>query len=380
MALWPDLESVEEELYDDQNHAIYMTDSDDSRFAAAYFHWWRPQAVEESYPKLEWLVEGILLENGINVLYGPSGHLKSFNARDLAISVALGEPWHERLTRRGTVCMVVAEGMAGMGVRLRAWRQGHNRPEHLPDNLRMMEHPIELLDTKTIAKFAKDIAGIARLYPEPVLIIIDTLGLCFGGDENLSKDMGTLMRHLDYLRRRLRATILLLHHTDKNAKAERGSGSLRNRADVMIRVTALKNGRVILKMDKRRDGKTGDEIHLDAHEEVLSDGEQSIVLRPYIAGSSSDRGAIGRNPDSGNSKDHASVKARALAKLVAFPNSPGIYEWAQACEISPTSLKRWAEGWPEVERRLDKKYVLTQRGAELVATIQATTPPTTTPP
>jgi hypothetical protein len=145
----------------------------------------------------------------------------------------------------------------------------------------MIEHPIELLDPKNVTKFARDVGELAKLYGErePVLIIIDTLGLCFGGDENSSRDMGTLVRHLDYLRRKCTATVLVLHHTDKTGKAERGSGSFRNRADTMIRVTASKSNRVTLKVDKSRDGKTGNEIHLEAQEEVLPDGESSLVFQ-----------------------------------------------------------------------------------------------------
>src|SRR5690606_13091125 len=86
------------------------------------------------------------------------------------------------------------------------------------------------------------------------LIVIDTLARSIVGvDENSAKDMGGVIKHLDQLRRATGSTILLVHHTGKDASAgARGSSALRAAMDTELEVTAA--GQLMtLKVKKQRE-------------------------------------------------------------------------------------------------------------------------------
>src|SRR5947209_1753744 len=52
-------------------------------------------------PEPQWLVNGILHEQSLGVLYGQPGTFKSFVALGLAFSVATGTAWQKRSVRSG---------------------------------------------------------------------------------------------------------------------------------------------------------------------------------------------------------------------------------------------------------------------------------------
>src|SRR6476620_11187022 len=72
-------------------------------------------------PDPQWLVNGVLPESGLAVVYGPSGVGKSFVALDLALSIATGRDWNAHKVEAGTVVYVAAEGSVGVQQRVRAW-------------------------------------------------------------------------------------------------------------------------------------------------------------------------------------------------------------------------------------------------------------------
>ncbi len=71
----------------------------------------------------------------------------------------------------------------------------------------------------------------------PELVIIDTVARAMTGyDENSTRDMGLFIRACNQVMRRLDCAVLLVHHTNKGGREERGSGALRGAADAMLRV------------------------------------------------------------------------------------------------------------------------------------------------
>src|SRR5262249_7475506 len=70
----------------------------------------------------DWLVDRLLVAGSLGLLYGPPAAGKSLLALDWACSIATGEPWLGRPVRPGPVLYVAAEGSAGLGVRVAAWR------------------------------------------------------------------------------------------------------------------------------------------------------------------------------------------------------------------------------------------------------------------
>lgn len=179
------------------------------------------------------LVEDLLDQGAMSVLYGESNTGKTFVAMDLAYHVASGRPWGGKQTERRCVVYVAAEG--GIGARKRAAAlQAKYGP--CPGFLYVLA-PVNLLDPNSdLAPLIELLRSVDRLG----LIVLDTLSrVLAGGDENSSIDMGALVRHFDAIRTATSAHLMVVHHTGKNlAKGARGHSLLRAATDTEIEVSA----------------------------------------------------------------------------------------------------------------------------------------------
>ena len=187
------------------------------------------------------LINGLLDQGSLSVLYGESNIGKSFLAMSMGFSVAAGLPWAGQHTIQMPVVYIAAEGSRGARWRLRALvlETGvHSAPFHIRIS------PIDLLranaDLEPLIEAIQAIPGVG-------LVIIDTLSrVLAGGDENSSVDMGALVRNLDRIKDRTRAHVMAVHHSGKNvAKGARGHSLLRAATDTEIevaegRITATK--------------------------------------------------------------------------------------------------------------------------------------------
>jgi RecA-family ATPase len=62
---------------------------------------------------IQWRVKGLLPATGIAAIFGPSGSGKSFLAKDLGASIALGQDWFGHRTTRCDVTYVMLEAEGG---------------------------------------------------------------------------------------------------------------------------------------------------------------------------------------------------------------------------------------------------------------------------
>ena len=79
----------------------------------------------ESLPDPEFMIEGVLPEGALAILFGTPEVGKTFLALDLALHIALGIKWCGREVKRGNVLYLIAEGAPGFKLRLAAWKAGH---------------------------------------------------------------------------------------------------------------------------------------------------------------------------------------------------------------------------------------------------------------
>lgn len=201
-------------------------------------------------PPPEWLIDGYLAKNSLALLYGPSGCGKTFLALDWALHVATGSYWHGNRVDAGPVLYVAAEGVAGIGRRVKAWME-HNGIYDLDKYC-----PIHWLPEAVNIAEPASVWGLIEVVEElqPSLIVIDTLARSIvGADENSAKDMGEVIKHLDQLRRASGATVLVVHHSGKDASAgARGSSALRAAMDTELEVTAV-DTQLTVKVTKQKD-------------------------------------------------------------------------------------------------------------------------------
>lgn len=185
-------------------------------------------------PPPRWQIESILPAGAFAVLYSEPESYKTFEAINMALSIATGIPWNGYATTRGVALYISAEGGGGIAKRARAWCLNRGIDPRDPRIAFLIEalfihnesDDLELLHDRVLNEWQV----------EPDLVVIDTLARCFDGDENQQEDMGRFVSGVDTIRRTFRSTVLAVHHTNLGGFRERGNTSLRGAADTMFRV------------------------------------------------------------------------------------------------------------------------------------------------
>ena len=181
-------------------------------------------------PKSSYLIKSILPATGLGQVFGSSNVGKSFLLIDLAMHLASGRPWRGLRTKKVPVLYIVAEGIAGLSARMKAWTLRYGA---IPDLLIVRPYSAQLTVQGAAAALAERIQNL--IYP-PQIIILDTLAANFGpGDENSAEDMAAAMNGLRALAGDWLA--LCAHHSGHADKTRsRGHSSLYAAMDVEIQV------------------------------------------------------------------------------------------------------------------------------------------------
>lgn len=194
-------------------------------------------------PKSRWLVPNHIPENGLAVIYGPSGAYKSFMALHYALLVSQHHP----------VIYTVYEGLNGYWQRIKAWTQ-HHRRNH--GSLYVCLGNLAVMNIAELGQFIEEAKPLA-----PKLVVIDTLARSMtGSDENSTRDMGMFIAACDRLRVELNCTVLIIHHTGKGGITERGSSALRGAVDVMFK-QYVDDETIVFEYDKVKDAERPENLY-----------------------------------------------------------------------------------------------------------------------
>jgi hypothetical protein len=234
------------------------------------------RAALKTLPTPEPLIDNVLDQGTVALLYGKWGTCKSFIAIDWAASVATGRAWQARRTEQRRVLYIAAEGAFGMAARVDAWESGWCRTIGEGD-LEVLPEPVNLTQRADVA----DLIALVG-HKGYGLIVVDTLARSMvGADENSARDCGEVIDALTRLRDATpdrRGVVLGVHHAGKDGKTFRGSSAFEAGADIVY-ATAEDHGVVTLEREKRKDGPSDDrhELFLD-----LIPGTRSGVLNVHL--------------------------------------------------------------------------------------------------
>ena len=232
----------------------------------------------------DWLVKGQLESNVLAMIFGPPEAGKSFFAVDLTCCIGTGTPWADgRPVKRGKVAYIAGEGTAGLRRRFEAWGKSHG-VDPMGD-VYLSSGAAALSEPDQVAMVADSLKAL----PEPpVLIIVDTLSRNSGGaDENSTKDMALLVRHLDYLRESIGATVLLVHHSGLSDKDRaRGSSVINAAMDFAYMVARKPDGYTVIP-SKVKDHARPPAVHFKL-EGVHLEGDTNSAVPIYSGHLSSD--------------------------------------------------------------------------------------------
>lgn len=207
-----------------------------------------------------WLIDQIIPVDAFGVIYGPSGAYKSFCAMDMSACIASAMNWHGNdVDEPGHVLYIGAEGASGLHLRKKAWEIRHQRPL---SNLAILGMAVTINsdDHNALIGLCDE---LVQEIDQPIrLIVIDTLARSFQGEENSATDMGDFVNACDHIREVTGATILVVHHSGKDAeKGARGSSALRAACDFEFKVTSPGKKLTRLSCTKAKDSDPFDDIN-----------------------------------------------------------------------------------------------------------------------
>lgn len=239
-------------------------------------------------PPTRWCIKGVLPQEGLAAIYGPSGSGKSFLVIDLAMAVATGKPWFTLRTKKTPVVYCALEGEGGIAQRVVAYQ---SRYGPCVDQMRFLLQPFNLLAELEVAALGKAIIDTGC---GGGVTILDTLNRATPGtDENDSRDMGQIITAAKQLQKLIGGLVILVHHTGKDSsKGLRGHSSLLAALDCAIEI--VRGGRTrSWSVAKCKDGSDGlghcfclEEIQLKIDEEgdpitscvVVPEGEVGTIV------------------------------------------------------------------------------------------------------
>jgi len=266
------------------------------------------------------LISGLLTLDSASWLIARSGSYKSFLALDWAAHVAAGRPWMGRQVAAGRVVYVVAEGVGGMGPRIRAWEQ-RNGP--MSSDLLFVPVPIQVAREE---HWAALVEASRRL--DARMIILDTQArISVGLDENDNSAMGEMIESIERLRRASGACVLTVHHIGRSGRDARGASAIDAAQDTELRLTRTADRRVVLEVDKSRHADDDVRVELELFLTELDGGGTSLVVGPPLDG-------VSAGPDW---LANLTLNQQTVARVVAdiFPDAG-----ATKAEIKAEALKR----------------------------------------
>lgn len=308
---------------------------------ASRFAWMGEDEFQNMAPPV-WLLDDMLIERSLAVLFGKSGHFKSFIALGIGARIAQ----HGR-----SVFYVAGEGINRMARGdYPAWKLAHGEMDTLP--FYMMEDMPEADSDKDYLAFAESIKAKAR---KPVgLIVLDTLNRAMAGlDENSAKDVSAVLRKADWLRKAFGCTVLIIHHTgDGDPDKMRGSSAIRGYVDTVLKLKSEPDAKIArLWVDKQKNAPERSRpwcfegkkfgpgmafVEIDQKEAADISGEGDIYAAKYIGAVLGRLGAYGE--DNG-------VTTHILAReLVERASSHTDASWADAVGKMQKGLAAAAKG------------------------------------
>ena len=236
----------------------------DEQPATRYF---APMSLDDlvSLPPKQWMIDQVIGKGDIGMIYGAPGCGKTFVVIDLIFSACLGQLFAMRfdVDRPLNVAYAAGEGISGLPSRFLAAKEFYG-VDKMPNFTFFATTPQFYMGNDS--PFIHSIIGFVNEWKQrqadgqarPLdILIIDTLhSATAGADENSARDMGIVLKLAKDAATELGCAVLLVHHTNKNGTAERGSSALRGAMDTMIEIRRISDtgAKAVMSCAKLKDG------------------------------------------------------------------------------------------------------------------------------
>ena len=179
--------------------------------------------MERTTPEIDWMVEGVIQKgaNGFIVADPKAG--KSWLAVDMALALALGQPWMGfTIPRPFNVALITREDNPSLTKwRMRRLLEGRNATvETIGDRLYINskdQSPVFKLDVPE--QLTEMMSALKILKPD--LVILDVLNILHGSDENDNTAMRKVLDSANLISTEVQCGLCVLHHFNKDSKNTR---------------------------------------------------------------------------------------------------------------------------------------------------------------
>lgn len=271
-----------QQVADHQSEAVddKLADTPPSRFRFRSM-----EEVRTSEPP-DFLIDDVMFQQGLVVLYGEYGAGKTFLGVDMAASIATGTPWfgHE-IVETCPVVYVALEGGYGLDERLNAYEKAHGINLD-KDAITVVDGPLLVAEQAAVLDFLTE---LELRVPKGAVVFVDTLARAMGGtNENTAEDMGAAIAAAQAIEKVTEGPVVLVHHPGKDAsKGLRGSYALPAAADTVIKITRENGDSRKWSVEKQKDAPEGTSgrftlkgVNLGPHPKRPCKMRNSAVIQP----------------------------------------------------------------------------------------------------
>ncbi len=281
-----------------------------------------------------WVIENVIPEHSTILMIGPSGAYKSFLTLDMLLSTSTGTVMCGVKPRTGVTVYSALEGLnATKKARRRAWKIGHDIT-HVSDFYTVRAPMIGMPGDVEEFCIALDERLAER---QPRLIAFDTLQKMMAGlDENSVADAGRLLAFCDGMVERYQCSVIVLHHTGKDAgRGARGSSAFYAGFDTVLEVMSNRAHKTAeLWVRKHKDAEEREFPYLFQGQSVAS----SLVFYPL------DPKDYEAATEAGDPFAR-SITGRVLRELLALGRENAVTTHVLASTLMPRSVEASEEEW-----------------------------------
>ena len=236
-------------------------------------------------PAPTWLIDGLIPQHGLVLLYGRPGEHKTFIAVDGSLRVAYGLDWHGRAVKRVGVLYIAGEGRFGIGQRIKGWRKKHGLAR-VDAPFKLLPVAVHMLDPANVEKLKRTIDQVREEVDFEIgMVVIDTVSRAIPGqDENSQEAMSLFVDACAEIQNHCGGVVIGIHHSGKDAdRGMRGSTVLLGGCDTAIRV-AKEEDHTVLSVEKQKDGEEIEDVHftMEVVDVTSGLGKEQNTLVPVI--------------------------------------------------------------------------------------------------
>jgi hypothetical protein len=182
------------------------------------------------------VIDGILPDQGVVVLYGESQSYKTAVAQNMMMHVAYGLDWHGRKVLPGRVMYCAAEAPLSASTRMMSLQREYGKDPFDP-RIEIMDGKFNLLGKDEVDErgnrvsrregLCEDLRFWARQSKTRVrLVVLDTYSQAAPGGREDNAEFATIISEFEIIAKELKCVFMIIHHTGKDVgRGGRGGGS-----------------------------------------------------------------------------------------------------------------------------------------------------------